>query len=178
MSLISRLRNDRVFRGVAAATAALSLLLVVSAVAVTHLLDLDPCSLCIFQRVLDLGLAMALAVVAVAGVASLVSRIALPVALAVALGGVALTAYQSWIQYSPPAISCGPASHGPIDSVVAWLGELMPSVFLATGLCESKELVILGLSLANWSLLSFLGFTFVVSALALAAYRRGTRGLA
>jgi len=43
---------------------------------------------------------------------------------------------------------------------------------------ESKELVILGLSLANWSLLSFLGFTVVVSALALAAYRRATRGQA
>lgn len=170
MSLIDRFRNERVFRAAAAAAVAVSLLLVVSAVAVTHLLQLDPCSLCIFQRVLDLGLAVTLAAAAVAGVASLVSRIALPVALAIAIGGVAVTVHQSWLQYSPPTISCGPATHGPIDKVVAWLGELLPSVFLATGVCESKELVIFGLSLANWSLLGYLGFTALIAVLALAAF--------
>lgn len=175
MSLIDRLGNDRLFRAVAAAAVVASLLLVVSAVALTHLLQLDPCSLCIFQRVLDLGLAVTLAAAAVAGVTSLVSRIALPVALAIALGGVAVTAHQSWLQYSPPATSCGPATHGPIDTVVAWLGELWPSVFLATGVCESKELVIFGLSLANWSLLGYLGFSTVIVALAMAAFRVGAR---
>jgi disulfide bond formation protein DsbB len=151
-------------------------MLVVWAVALTHLLGLDPCSLCIFQRLLDLGLAALLLAVAFAGVASVASRIALPVALAIALGGVAVTVHQSWLQYSPPAMSCGPA-HGPIDQVVGWLGEQAPYVFLATGTCESKELVIFGLSLANWSLLSYLGFTVLIAVLAIAAFgslRRGT----
>lgn len=172
MSLIDRFRNERVFRGAAAMAAAAALMLVVWAVALTHLLDLDPCSLCIFQRLLDLGLVVTLLAVAVAGVASLVSRVVLPVALAIALGGVAVTVYQSWLQYSPPAMSCGPAAQGPIDRLVGWLGEQVPYVFLATGACESKELVILGLSLANWSLLSYLGFTALIAALALAAFGR------
>jgi disulfide bond formation protein DsbB len=111
-------------------------------------------------------------------VASVFSRIALPVALAIALGGVAVTVHQSRLQYSPPVISCGPAAQGPIDKVVAWLGEQMPSVFLATGACESKELVIFGLSLANWSLLGYLGFSVVIVLLGIAAYGRRKRVLA
>jgi len=34
----------------------------------------------------------------------------------------------------------------------------MPELFLATGFCEEKELEILGLSLANWALVSFSAF--------------------
>jgi len=34
---------------------------------------------------------------------------------------------------------------------------------LATGFCESKELVILGLSLANWSFLAYAGFATMAS---------------
>jgi len=45
---------------------------------------------------------------------------------------------------------------GPIEQVVEWLGRLQPTLFMATGFCEDVALVILGLSLAQWSLLAFL----------------------
>ncbi len=157
-------------RIVALGAAACALLLVASAVALTEWLQLNPCPLCILQRVLDLALA-ALLFVAAALIASRAARWLLAAALLVASGGIAVAGYQSWIQFSPPQLSCGPAAQGPIERLMAWLGEQVPLLFLATGSCESTELTILGLSLANWSLVAYLGFAALI-ALLLRAQRR------
>lgn len=164
---LADLRQRRIAALVAAACA---LLLVAAAVALTEWLQLNPCPLCIFQRVLDLALA-ALLFAAAALIASRAARWALATALLVASGGIAVAAYQSWIQISPPQLSCGPAAQGPIEQLVAWLGEQVPLLFLATGSCESTELSILGLSLANWSLVAYVAFAALI-ALLLRAQRR------
>ena len=44
-----------------------------------------------------------------------------------------------------------------IERLVDWLGMQMPSLFLATGFCTSREWEFLGLSMANWSTLFFAG---------------------
>ena len=44
-----------------------------------------------------------------------------------------------------------------IERLVDWLGMQVPSLFMATGFCTSKEWVFLDLSMANWSLLVFAG---------------------
>jgi disulfide bond formation protein DsbB len=44
---------------------------------------------------------------------------------------------------------------GLIERLIEWLGEKLPELFLATGFCEEAELSILGLTLANWAMLSF-----------------------
>ncbi|MFN3595234.1 MAG: disulfide bond formation protein B [Thiobacillaceae bacterium] len=75
-----------------------------------------------------------------------------------ALGG-GVAAYQSWLQMqSPGSISCVGGEPGLIERLVEWLGQRVPELFLATGFCEEKELVILGLSLANWALIAFACF--------------------
>lgn len=154
-----------------AATGCASLLLVAFAVALTHLLELNPCPLCIFQRVIDIALGVLLLGAAAAGGAARFVRAALALALALASGGIAVAGYQSWLQWSPPQLSCGPAGQGPIELSVAWLGEQIPWLFLATGACESTELSILGLSLANWSLVAYVGFAALIVVL-LRAHRR------
>ena len=54
------------------------------------------------------------------------------------------------------------------ERLIDWLGELFPAFFMATGFCGSKDLVIAGLSLANWS---FIIFTlFLTSCLSLAVF--------
>ena len=76
--------------------------------------------------------------------------------LALAGLGVGVATYQSWLQAQPPgAISCVGGQPGLIERLVEWLGQQVPSLFLATGFCEEAELVIFGLSLANWALVSF-----------------------
>ncbi|NEX20316.1 disulfide bond formation protein B [Thiorhodococcus mannitoliphagus] len=125
-------------------------------VIMTDTLRLDPCHLCIFQRLLMLifgGLAIGAGLSARNRPTSLALG---TLALLTAVGGAATAIYQSWIQLQPTgAISCVGAQPGTIEIFVEWLGELAPSLFLATGFCEDDAFKLLGLSLANWSLVSF-----------------------
>lgn len=129
--------------------------LVVGSLVLTAWLDLHPCHLCIFQRLLFLLIAP-LALIAAVFAQSLVR--ALLGALIAVLAGVGLWVAidQSWLQLQPPdAVSCIGGQPGFIERLVEWLGEQAPGFFLATGFCEEEDLVILGLSLANWAAVSF-----------------------
>jgi disulfide bond formation protein DsbB len=143
--------------------------LVVVSVVLTGALDLAPCPLCIFQRMLYLLLA-ALALTAAAW-----PRLRLgagTLALVVTLGGLTTAAYQSWIQaYPPTGLSCGPGNPGLIEQLVYWAGAKVQWLFTAWGDCTRREWALLGLSIANWSALAFLGFTAALALLLHAAVR-------
>ena len=131
-----------------------------ASVLLTEQLHLAPCHLCIFQRLLML-IAGALALVAASrawrGARALVSG---ALVLLTLLSGMVVAAHHSWIQAFPSATnSCVGNSPGPIESVVEWLGQQMPTWFLATGFCEDDTFRILGLTLANLSLLLFTALT-------------------
>lgn len=84
----------------------------------------------------------------------------------IALAGVGFAGFQSWEQWYPElAGGCTGAEPGLIERLVEWLGIRWPRLFMATGFCESKELVILGLSLANWSFLAYAGFASMTSSI-------------
>lgn len=128
------------------------------------LLNLHPCPLCIFQRILYIAV----------GVFALLAAAASPawrwppalLAIAAALGGLATAAYQTWMQAFPGSImECGYSEPNLIERLVDWLGQQWEFMFLATGLCSSKEWLFLGLSMANWSNFCFaaLGFAIVWS---------------
>jgi disulfide bond formation protein DsbB len=126
-----------------------------ASLALTAWLNLHPCHLCIFQRLLYLllaGVGLAAGLLLPRPVARWIGFLSLPLAA----GGVATAAYQSWLQAQPPgSISCAVGEPGLIARLVEWLGQLQPELFLATGFCEEVELTILKLSLANWSVLGF-----------------------
>ncbi len=138
-----------------AALAAGSFGLVIGSFVLTAWLDLHPCHLCIFQRLLFMlltlfGLLAAWLSPRPAG--WWIGLASLPLAAA----GLATAAYQSWLQWQPPgSISCMAGDPGLIEQLVEWLGLRLPELFMATGFCEEAELTILGLSLANWALLAF-----------------------
>lgn len=127
-----------------------------ASVALTEWLHLDPCHLCIFQRLL-----MLLVGIFALAAGWMVWRRAnplIPGALTTltALAGIAVAAHQSWLQSHPSeSSSCVGSTPGPIESFVEWLGQQMPSLFLATGFCEDAGLRIFGFTLANASLLLF-----------------------
>ncbi len=124
--------------------------------AIGEIMRLQPCPLCIFQRILFLSIALLALVGALLPAAARVSSILLAV---VAAGGVATAAYQSWLQYLPQeGMECGFGEPTLIERIVDWFGALWPQMFLATGFCSSKDWVLLGLSMANWSGLCFIGF--------------------
>jgi len=134
--------------------------LVIGSFVLTTWLNLHPCHLCIFQRLLFMLLTLfALLAFFAPGVSR---RVAVFASLLVSAPGAGVAAYQSWLQAQPPgSISCVAGEPGLIERWVEWLGERVPELFLATGFCEEAELSILGLTLANWALLSFAAFFFV-----------------
>lgn len=120
---------------------------------------LNPCPLCIFQRVLYL-LFGALALLGALLPLGPRGQKAWGLGLAgVSLGGFLTALYQTTMQAVPGLVAeCSYTDQGPIELFVDWLGMQYPTLFMATGLCSSREWEFLGLSMANWSLLCFLGF--------------------
>lgn len=130
--------------------------LALATVLLTEWLHLEPCYLCVFQRLLMFVLG-ALALLAALASGTPVGRwlgAAVPV---VGAGGMVAAGYQTWLQLQPPgSTSCLNADPGLVERLIEWLGQLSPSLFLATGFCEDAGLSILHLSLANWSLIGFM----------------------
>lgn len=138
--------------------------MVVMAIVMTEWLRLNPCHLCIFQRILHLGLAVSFALATLSFGHRDFRRFWVLAGGLIALAGVGVAGFQSWEQWYPELVGgCTGAEPGLIEQLVEWLGVRWPRFFMATGFCESKELVILGLSLANWSFLAYAGFTAMAS---------------
>lgn len=125
----------------------------------TPWLDLEPCHLCIFQRTLFMLLALLAALTAVLphpGWTRLGARLSALLFLALTALGSGVAAYQSWLQWQLiDEVSYISGPPGPIERLVEWLGQQSPALFMASGFCEDKQLVIQGLSLANWAFLVF-----------------------
>jgi disulfide bond formation protein DsbB len=145
------LRPRYIWLGVAAISAGL----VVASIFLGAWLKLHPCPLCIFQRLLFMLMSV-LALAAFLGSRRPAGLAAGVLTLLTAVSGAAVAAYQVWLQAQPAAMfTCGGANPNLIERFVDWLGQQLPSLFLATGICGDKELLILGYSLAVWSLAAF-----------------------
>jgi len=124
-----------------------------------HYYDMEPCPLCIFQRVA----VMILGGVFLLGLlhnplSSTGGRIyGLLVTLA-ALGGAAISARHSWLQHLPPekVPECGPGLSYWIDTL-PWT-SVIDKVFAGSGECAEVQWSLLGLSIPEWTLLAFAGF--------------------
>ncbi len=118
-----------------------------------HSVGLEPCPMCIVQR-------YALILVAVcAGLAALMANRKLQATGLVGMGvlaafGAFVAARQSWLQWNPPEIlSCGRDFFGMIESFP--LKRAIPMIFKGSGDCSEIDWTFLGLSIANWTFLSF-----------------------
>jgi len=122
-----------------------------------HAVGLEPCPMCIVQR-------YALILVAVvAGLAAMSGRRAVQTTGLAAMGafaafGAFVAARQSWLQWNPPEIlSCGRDFFGMIESFP--LRRAIPMIFRGSGDCSEIDWTFLGLSIANWTFLTFSGIT-------------------
>jgi disulfide bond formation protein DsbB len=129
--------------------------LAVASLVLTSALKLHPCYLCVFQR------AMYLLLGALAVAAGLARGRGLALALGTlfilgAASGAGTAAYQVWLQAQPGAeFMCAGGDPNMIELLVDWLERQAPALFRVSGICASKELVILGVSLAGWSWAGF-----------------------
>ena len=146
-------RDRKTWLVLATGSAALAL----ASILVTHWLGLQPCHLCIFQRLLFMLIALLALCAALLPGPGLARRVTGGLVTLAAAGGTVTAAYQTWLQEQPPgAVACLGSELSPLERLVEWLGQLQPDLFLATGFCEDKALVVFGLSLVQWALLCFI----------------------
>ena len=128
-----------------------------------HSVGLEPCPMCIVQRYALVAVALAAATAALLG-----GRKALWGGVGVmalfALFGAGVAARQSWLQWYPPEVmSCGRDFFGMIESFP--LRRAIPMIFRGSGDCSVVDWTFLGLSIANWSFISFSAIALVAFAL-------------
>ncbi len=147
-----------------AVTAIVCLGLVGAGVLLTQLLNLAACPLCILQRMIYL----LLAAVAVAGllVGGRLARKIVAAAMAlVAATGAFVAGYQVWIQMFARETNCVAATPW-WEQLVDWASERVPLLFQVSGLCSEPGWKLMGISIAQWSLIAFLGL-FAVAVFAI-----------
>lgn len=116
---------------------------------------LDPCPLCIFQRLAFAGLGLVLLVAGLHAPRTMSGRRAYGLLSLVAASiGAGISIRHLWIQVFPPPIpACGP----PLDFLRETLsaGDLVQRVLVGTGDCSNVDWTFLGLSMPGWALVWF-----------------------
>ncbi len=122
-----------------------------------HVLKLEPCNLCIFQRIAVIGMGLWFLVAALHGGATqTVRRIYGTLLGLVAAFGVAVAGRHVYIQSLPAdeMAGCGPGLDYLMDTFP--LGDAMRAVFFPTGRCSDIDWSLFGLSMPAWVLIAIL----------------------
>lgn len=115
-----------------------------------HGLGLEPCPLCVLQRVATIGLGLVFLLAALTNPGQIGARLLGVVMLVVAGLGASVSARQVWLQHLPAdqVPACGPGLDYILD--VFPLGEALAMVFEGSGECAEVVWRFLGLSMPGW----------------------------
>src|SRR5690606_24412879 len=118
-------------------------------------LELEPCPLCIFQRVAMIALGVIFLVAALHGPARTGRRVYGALLAIAALAGIAIAGRHVWLQNLPPdqVPSCGPGLSYMLDAFP--LTEALRMAFTGSGECAEIDWTFLGLSMPAWVLIMF-----------------------
>lgn len=119
-----------------------------------HGLGLDPCPLCVFQRVAVLALGFVFLAAYAHNPRLPIARIYGGLAVVAAGAGIAFAWRQLWLQSLPAdqVPECGPGLEFIMDVFPLW--EALTMVFKGSGDCAKVDWTFLGLSMAGWVLIS------------------------
>lgn len=126
-----------------------------------HVDGLEPCPLCIFQRVGVIVGAVILLIASLHGPKGMGVRIYGALTALAALGGGAVAARHIWLQNLPAdqVPACGPGLDYMLD--VFPLQNVLQQVLAGSGECAEMDWSFLGLSLPAWSMVVFAGLLVV-----------------
>lgn len=137
--------------------ALLALLAMVVALYLQHHEGLEPCPLCVFQRVAVISFGLVALLAALHGPRAWGQRVYAGLMALSALGGVIVAGRHVWLQHLPPdqVPSCGPG----LDFWIAALPwqQVIQQVFQGSGECAKVDWTLFGLGLPAWTLLLFAG---------------------
>lgn len=143
-------------------------LLIVAALIMQYQFELEPCPLCIFQRVAFMVAGLFFLLSALTGEHNRIGRYLLPlITLLSLLAGCALATRHIWLQNLPPSEvpSCGPGLDYMLD--VLPFHSVISHVLSGSGECAEISWTFLGLSIPWWTLFAYL----ILVAVVMLAYR-------
>lgn len=120
-----------------------------------YVLDLEPCPLCIFQRIVIIVMGLIFLAAAVQNPGDRGAKVYVGLQTVVGGVGIALALRHLWIQAQPPGSvpSCGMGLNYMLETFP--LGEVIDKVLRGSGECAQVDIV-MGLSIPMWTLLLFL----------------------
>ena len=152
-------------RGLNAAGFAVVVGLMSYALYAQHVLHLEACPLCIFQRIAMIAVGAAFALAALHAPRGVGARVYAVLGVLAALTGASISAWHVRLQNLPPeeVPSCGPGLSYMWDAFP--LGDMLKMVFTGSGECAEVNWVRFGLSMPAWVLVWFvaLGALLVVA---------------
>lgn len=122
-----------------------------------HVMHLEPCPLCMVQRVLVIALAVILTAAALHDPEKLGRRVYGALIILVGLAGATVAGRHVYLQNLPPdrVPECGPGLEYILD--VFPLSEALGLIFRGSGECAEVQWAFLGLTIPGWTLLAFIG---------------------
>lgn len=132
---------------------------------VQHVVGIEPCPLCIIQRFTYLGLMPVFFLAAMAPAHGRTQRALLWTAAMLALGGLGIAGYQTYLQLFPAPLvaQCSASLSYMLDSMA--VTEVLAKLLHAGGDCSDTSFKVLGLTLAQASLLMFLSLSLSLAML-------------
>lgn len=120
-----------------------------------HVRGLEPCPLCLFQRLFVIAIGVLALLAAVHGPGRLMRRVYGGLLALLALGGGAVAARHVWLQHLPADLvpECGPGLEYMLDAFP--LMEVIEEVLGGSGECAEVSWLFLGFSIPEWTLLFF-----------------------
>lgn len=133
------------------------LTLLLASVYMQHVLELEPCPLCILQRVMVLVTGIFFLIAAIHSPAKTGTRIYAGLISLSALLGAAISARHVWLQNLPAdqVPSCGPGMGFIMENFP--LSDALSLVLKGSGECAEVSWTFLSLSIPAWTLLTFMG---------------------
>ena len=122
-----------------------------------HVHGLEACPLCIFQRIAYTVIIFIALIGAIHNPRNLLQNIYKLLMVISAITGAAIAGRQIWLQHLPPELvpECGPGLDYMFN--VFPFGEALKMIFTGSGECAEVKWRFIGLSIAEWSLIMFIG---------------------
>ncbi|QJQ96899.1 MULTISPECIES: disulfide bond formation protein B [Halomonadaceae] len=145
------------------------------ALTLEHVAGLEPCPLCIFQRVAVLATAAVLAIAAIHNPRGWGRALYGTLGLLGVAGGIAVAWRHLWLQSLPAdqVPSCGPGLNYMIE--ILPMRQVLTHVLSGSGECAEIDFLFLGISLPGWTLIGFVMLALAPLGLLVGAWRSHNR---
>lgn len=132
--------------------------LMAAALVLQYVQGLEPCPLCILQRVAVMLLGAVFLIAALHNPAAIGRRVYAVICLLIATAGAGVAGRHVWLQHLPPeeVPPCGPGMDYILETFP--FSKALSIILRGSGDCAALDWTLLGLSIPGWTLVAFIGF--------------------